>query len=696
MDEKKWILENAHLRLQVFIADGSINVEFQDKESGRILAQGPYLYKLEREVEEGQLITGSLLFQKGEISDIGAGGKELQITGRVGDLEVIHQFSLVSEKPFLEESFTLRNRGNSSIRIASLRFGFTGSITDAVGVIDPELKEDRFVAIPYRRDTLGHNGEYQDYSISDILFKRGWYRNHSVSQKDSRLPAESFGAEGWVWTFENRSLLILNYSQEHMEFSLIGIDKRDDGVYLIFGGCGIWHQDPECFRKILPKEKICCGQNRYQLLDGDFKESYYAFRHFMDEHGHSVPEGFNPPVHWNELYDNRLWHITPGQGDTPEARRIHYRLEDMKEEAAKAKELGCESLYLDPGWDINFASTIWDEERLGTAESFIRLMKRKYNLDVSLHCPLAGWCDPSSYPREADRMDANGKRLEGKLCSGAKHYLDEKAKRLLKLCEAGVVFLMYDGTVYTGPCFDKNHNHPVPYTREAHCRAYLELAQRVHKKFPQVLIEMHDMIVGGVRLRYCLTYYLHGLSHSFDENWGFEYMWDPMEDLLSGRAISLYYYDLAYSLPIYLHIDLRMDNIHCLEFWWYASTCRHLGVGGKHSEPAIWQAHKAAMQKYLRLKEFYTQGIFYGFGEDVHVHVLPKKQALVINLFNLTDQEVLREESFSLEDVGILADVPLIIEDARSAVKDSLFEFTRRMPPHSAVVIEIWPAKKER
>ncbi len=45
---------------------------------------------------------------------------------------------------------------------------------------------------------------------------------------------------------------------------------------------------------------------------------------------------------------------------------------------------------------------------------------------------------------------------------------------------------------------------------------------------------------------------------------------------------------------------------------------------------------------------------------------------------------------------GILADVPLIIEDARSAVKDSLFEFTRRMPPHSAVVIEIWPAKKER
>ncbi len=687
-------MENIYLKLQVRAGDRCIEAEFQDKESGRILAQGPYLYRLERKVEEGRLTTDSLLFQEVEINRTDKKGEVLQIKGRVGELEITHQFSLTPDKPFLEESFTLYNGGSSSIQIANLRFGFTRSITDAVGAIDPELKEDRFVAVPYRRDTLGRNGEYQDYSICDILFKRGWYRN--VSQKDSRLPAESLGAEGWIWTFKDRSLLVLNYSQEHMEFSLLGVDKRDNGVHLVFGGCGKWHQDPECLEEILPGEKISCGQNRYQLLDGGFKEGYYAFRDFMNEHGHSVPEGFNPPVHWNELYDNRLWYLILRRVDTPETRKTYYRLEDMEEEAAKAKELGCESLYLDPGWDTNFASTIWDEERLGTAESFVHLMKEKYNLDVSLHCPLAVWCDPSTYSRQADRMDANGKRLKGKLCGGAKQYLDEKAKRLLKLCEAGVAFLMFDGSAYTGPCFDKSHGHPVPYTREVHCRAYLELAQRVHKKFPQVLIEMHDMIGGGAVLRYCPTYYLHGLSHSFDENWGFEYMWDPMEDLLSGRAISLYYYNLAYSLPLYLHIDLRMDNMHCLEFWWYASTCRHLGVGGKHSSPAIWQAHKAAMQRYLKLKEFYTQGIFYGFGEDIHVHVLPKKQALVINLFNLTDQEVLRQESFSLEDIGISPHVPLIVEDARWYGKDSSFKVSRRMPPHSAAVIEIWSAKPER
>ncbi len=78
------------------------------------------------------------------------------------------------------------------------------------------------------------------------------------------------------------------------------------------------------------------------------------------------------------------------------------------------------------------------------------------------------------------------------------------------------------------------------------------------------------------------------------------------------------------------------------------------------------------------------------------MHVLPKKQALVVNLFNLTDQEILRQGSFSLGDIGILPDVPLIVKDARSRVKDSLFEFSRRMPPYSAAVIEIWSAKAAR
>lgn len=148
MHEKEWVLENTSLRLQVCASDRVIKTEFHDKKSGRVLAQGPYLYKLEREVEEGRLTTDSLLFEKGEISRTEAGAKELQITGRIGDLEIIHRFSLVSEKPFLDESFTLYNRGPSSIQIANLRFGFTRLVTDAGGVIDPEFKESRLVAVP--------------------------------------------------------------------------------------------------------------------------------------------------------------------------------------------------------------------------------------------------------------------------------------------------------------------------------------------------------------------------------------------------------------------------------------------------------------------------------------------------------------------------------------------------------------------
>ncbi|HDH07229.1 MAG TPA: hypothetical protein ENF87_02550 [Thermoproteales archaeon] len=82
-----------------------------------------------------------------------------------------------------------------------------------------------------------------------------------------------------------------------------------------------------------------------------------------------------------------------------------------------------------------------------------------------------------------------------------------------------------------------------------------------------------------------------------------------MDGLLSRRALSLYYINLAYEIPIYLHIDLRKDNEDALMFWWYASTCRHLGVGGKHEDPKVWNAHKEAMKLY---KKFYTRGTFTG------------------------------------------------------------------------------------
>ena len=77
---------------------------------------------------------------------------------------------------------------------------------------------------------------------------------------------------------------------------------------------------------------------------------------------------------------------------------------------------------------------------------------------------------------------------------------------------------------------------PIPYTREDHVAANLDLAQRIHAHYPDVIIEMHDMISGGSILRYTPVYYKYGLPGSYDDNWGFELMWQPMEDILSGRA----------------------------------------------------------------------------------------------------------------------------------------------------------------
>ena len=92
----------------------------------------------------------------------------------------------------------------------------------------------------------------------------------------------------------------------------------------------------------------------------------------------------------------------------------------------------------------------------------------------------------------------------------------------------------------------------------------------------------------------------------FDTVWAFELMWRPMQDLTSGRSIALYYYNLAYSLPLYIHIDLRTDNRNAVVFWWNASTCRHLGIGGTHPDPAVRQAQKEGMANYRRLKPYFA------------------------------------------------------------------------------------------
>jgi hypothetical protein len=167
-------------------------------------------------------------------------------------------------------------------------------------------------------------------------------------------------------------------------------------------------------------------------------------------------------------------------------------------------------------------------------------------------------------------------------------------------------------------------------------------------------------------------------------------MWHPLEDIRSGRARSLYYYNLGCNVPIYLHVDLRDDNEYCLVLWWYASTCRHLGIGGTHSNPAVAQAQKLAMKRYRELERSYKEGEFYGMNEEAHIHALPDESAFVVNLFNLSDESRVISGSIAFEEIGLDRNRWYINPKGGGFDRDlGTFSISRRMPPWSAETIEV-------
>ena len=261
-------------------------------------------------------------------------------------------------------------------------------------------------------------------------------------------------------------------------------------------------------------------------------------------------------------------------------------------------------------------------------------------------------------------------------------------------------FAMFDEFDWRGPCYSNAHGHPVPSTPESHVRAVYGLIRRLKQRVPALLVEAHDPVwPWGVR--YLPIYFGQTTDPArrpgyYDENWGFEFMWNPIEDLASGRALCLYYYNLACDIPLYDHITMENDNDACLAFWWYASTVRHLGIGGKKGlgskidNETRWQAYKAAMRQYLRLREWFVRGQFVGFDELTHLHVLPGKSGGVLVVFNLTDKPIERRLTLNPADMGFTAHEPLpTITAARGQWTADHLDLQFAVAPRSPVVIEI-------
>ena len=216
----------------------------------------------------------------------------------------------------------------------------------------------------------------------------------------------------------------------------------------------------------------------------------------------------------------------------------------------------------------------------------------------------------------------------------------------------GINFLMFDEYAWFGPCFANDHDHRLPSTPSEHVTAVYELMKSVRQNYPDMLVEVHDP-VWSWGPRYLPVYYRQGFGEKacYQENWGFEFMWDCLGDLKKGKAKALYYYAMATDIPLYLHISMIPDNDECLFFWWAASTVRHLGIGGKYHNYDLklrkkycpnpetrWNAYKKAMKLYKSLKQYFVQGKFHGLHEEVHLHTLNGQPGGVINLFNISEE----------------------------------------------------------
>jgi hypothetical protein len=685
--------ENSAFRLA--LSPGLKNTRLQHMASGIVLADADYSYSFERPT-----------FQQSRLanSDDGSVSTHLQGSTWGGSLEILHKFHLPHNKPWLEEEITLTNHSSLPLDLSGVRCGFVLPLELGAGKVGGTWKNFKVTAVPYRRAPQGNNFQYADFSLDQILNEE--FRSELMTYDVAVTP--TYASEGWAWTDGKRGFLLTKYSQQGMEWSILDrVPLGKDRAGFRWGGIGAHLGEPQHGVWLAPGESHTFGVTRVTAYDGGMRKGYYTFRQEMAERGHGCPPSFNPPVHWNELYDNKLYWLGGDRFGDPELRKKYYTLADMKEEAAKAQAIGCQALYMDPGWDTLFASKIWDDARLGPCKDFAAMLRRDYGLKMSLHTPLSGWCDPSSYPSEMYRMDRFGQRLKwnkhesflaSPLCGSCRQYIEESARRLKALARDGVTYFMFDGTMHHGDCWDPQHGHPVPARLEEHVQATCRLARMVHEEYPDALIEMHDPVVGGSPVRFAPTYYGHGRAPSgeqvaealgFDSVWAFELMWGPMRDLMSGHAMALYYYNLAYGLPLYIHIDLRKDNANALEFWWNASTCRHLGIGGTHTDPAVRKAHHEAMATYLRLQAFFKAGVFYGVDEMIHVHVHPTEPAAVINCFNLDDHAAGRTIEIAPAKYGMDAGQNYEIKEAAARRDGSRYIIEVEIPSQGHVLLEM-------
>ncbi len=227
----KQVLANEAYRLVVRCTKDEVVVGLDDRQMGLCLAQGAYLYRVERRGGEPSTACCGL---RGASADVV--GRRLTIRGKLAGLDVEHSFDLPADRPIMEERIVIHNRTGARVELSNLEMGFVRAIADKDGKVLPELARDRFVAIPFRAKPDDAKPHYNDFSTADLIHQKGYEVRIEVEQRYERVPADRRQSEGWAWTHGPHTLGIFKFDQENMQWSVLATDKDSRGATLRFGG----------------------------------------------------------------------------------------------------------------------------------------------------------------------------------------------------------------------------------------------------------------------------------------------------------------------------------------------------------------------------------------------------------------------------------------------------------------------------
>jgi hypothetical protein len=616
----------------------------RDSESGVIYADRPYRYFAGGKRTDGRVLSDAVL---SNLRIEHASRKRVVVTGLLANLQIEVQRTCMVTDPAITETLSIKYVGNDCVSLDRLEFGFCARLDDRA--------RWHLCAVPFKVQLDGSRHDYSAQDLIDGKFHNAVMIDETRKYMPPLTEEGSVRSEAWAWHEGERGLLVLKYSNDRIELSVASPFREGDETLLKFGGVGFsLFGEPTGARSLEPGQSFTFGETHYLRYEAPITP-FELYRHFLGTRGHGMSPDYDPPVNWNELYDIG-WHHSK-----PEELKRFYTREALLNEAAKARDVGCDLLYLDPGWEICEGTTRWDEARLGTVSSLVETLKKDYGLDLGYRTVLRTYQDhwPHEWmiqhkPEPYEPVPFGEQKFwEPCLCN--EKFWNEKLKRILEISKQGVRFMMVDEFDWRGPCHDRSHGHKVPTTPLDHTLAVYRLCEAIRAACPGLTIECHDPVWPWSTSIYVPTYFKQGFGKhgAYEENWGFEYMWDCLNDLKTGRALALYYYNLACNIPLYLHITMAADNDACVFFWWCASTVRHLGIGGKTSNKTIepagglppydhekrFAAYQSQMKLYRGLKPYFVRGTFHGISETAHLHTLADRKGGVLNCFNLTDQE---------------------------------------------------------